>query len=296
MRLYITLLLSLCTASVSAQSLITAQRTNRDVELMIPGQDLHAETIFSMRNINGDLNVEGYDGNDILITGNKIISAEARAKDDFEPSEFYLDTLRGSRTLFVFIRQPDAEVHVEGDRLIYRSRYRNTKKNTGRYFFEFNLVIKVPHKLISEFSTINKGNVVVDGMHNGVKANNINGNVFLTDVNGAVSAKTVNGNIRVDYAAQPESDAAFHTVNGTIEVLAPKDLSAIVTFKSFQGELYTDFSDLSYLPKRVKQNKDGMTRYSTSQSAPIQIGEGGPEMHFQLLNGNAYLKQRQSQN
>ncbi|HBX67550.1 MAG TPA: hypothetical protein DEG32_15845, partial [Balneolaceae bacterium] len=104
----------------------------------------------------------------------------------------------------------------------------------------------------------------------------------------------VNGNIRVEFSETPLDDSEFNTVNGTVEVFAPKNLAAVVTFKSMHGELYTDFENIEYLPNRVKKNKDGKNWYSIEQTAPIQIGEGGPEMHFQLLNGSAYIKQRKS--
>lgn len=289
------LLIGMSVGSALAQSVVSAQRTNSDIDLRIPAATLETIGVFSVRNINGDLNVQGYEGDEILITGNKIISAQPGLKEDFDPSEFYLDTLKGRETLYVFVHQPNLEVYIEDDKLHYDHRSSGKKKlYDEHYSFEFNLVLKVPEALMSKFSTINKGTVVVEGMQKGVLASNVNGNIFLSRVNGAVSAHTVNGNIRIDYDQLPQADADFHTVNGTIEVLAPKDLSAVVTFKSFQGDLYTDFDDLNYLPKRVNRKKDGMTRYSISQTAPIQIGEGGPEMHFQLLNGNAYLKQRPS--
>jgi DUF4097 and DUF4098 domain-containing protein YvlB len=122
----------------------------------------------------------------------------------------------------------------------------------------------------------------------------VNGSVFVNDVAGHVKANTVNGNIRVEFSEAPSGDSKFNTVNGTIEVFAPKNLAAVVTFKSLHGELYTDFENIEYLPNRVKTNKDGKNRYRIEQAAPIQIGEGGPEMHFQLLNGSAYIKQRKS--
>ncbi|MEX2604168.1 MAG: hypothetical protein WD361_08185, partial [Gracilimonas sp.] len=180
-------------------------------------------------------------------------------------------------------------VEVSGDELHYTS---NRKKNNLE--FEFNLQLKIPHYLMSHISTINGGEVVVEGLSNGLNTANINGSVFVNNVAGPVKAQTVNGNVRVEYEETPSGEADFHTVNGIIEVIAPKNLSVVVTFKSLHGELYTDFEQIKYLQNRVKKNSNGTTLFSIGKTTPIQIGEGGPEMRIQLLNGNAYIKQRKS--
>lgn len=280
--------------SVFAQTPVVSQRMNEDVEMRIPASEFNAQTVFHMKNINGDLNAEGYDGDEIIITGTKIVTSKPAAKGDFNPDEIYLDRLSGENSVFVFIRQPGVTVEVEGDELHYQSSRKKKDWDEKKLSFEFNLQLKIPHQLMCDISTINGGEVVVNGMRNGVEVGNVNGSIFVSDVIGAVKANTVNGNIRVEYAEAPTKDAEFHTVNGIIEVFAPKNLSAIVTFQSLNGELYTDFNNIEYLPNRVNKSSDGKTRYSIEQTAPIQIGEGGPEMHFQLLNGNAYIKQRKS--
>jgi len=296
MKTVLTLIIVLVSTALYAQTTISSQRVQEEIEIRIPASEFNAETFFHLKNINGDLNAEGYDGDEIIITGTKIITTKPRYKDDFNPDEIYLDRLDGTNSIFVFVRQPGVEVRIEGDELHYDSRKRNRKKynDDDRLDFEFNLQAKIPRYLMAEISTINGGEVVVEGMRNGVEAFNVNGSVFVNDVAGHVKANTVNGNIRVEFSEAPSEDSEFNTVNGTIEVFAPKNLAAVVTFKSLHGELYTDFENIEYLPNRVKTNKDGKNRYSIEQTAPIQIGEGGPEMHFQLLNGSAYIKQRKS--
>ncbi|HET8865555.1 MAG TPA: DUF4097 family beta strand repeat-containing protein [Gracilimonas sp.] len=281
--------------SVEAQTPVVSQRTNENVEMRIPASEFNDETIFHLKNINGDLNAVGYDGDEILITGTKIVTGNPATRDNFNPEEIYLDRLRGTNSIFVFVQHPGVEVEVRGDELHYTSNRKNKRSwNENSLEFEFNLQLKIPHYLMSHISTINGGEVVVEGMSNGINAANINGSVFVNNVAGPVKAQTVNGNIRVEYEETPSGTADFHTVNGTIEVIAPKDLSAVVTFKSLHGELYTDFEQIEYLQNRVKRNSDGNHRLKIERSSPIQFGEGGPEMRLQLLNGNAYIKQRKS--
>jgi hypothetical protein len=288
--------LSLLFGNVFAQTNVSPQRVQEKVDIRIPASAFNAETFFHMKNINGDVNAEGYAGDEIIITGTKIITTKPRLRGDFDPDEIYLDRLDGDNSIFIFVRRPDMEVEIDGDELHYKSKKRkkNAYGDDERLQFEFNLQLKIPNYLMSEISTINGGEVVAAGFENGIEANNVNGSVFLSDVTGRVYANTVNGNIRVEYTEAPSEDSEFQTVNGIIEVFAPKNLSAVVTFRSFNGELYTDFNDIEYMPKRVNKSTDGKNRFSIEQTAPVQIGEGGPEMRFQLLNGNAYIKQRKS--
>lgn len=296
MKTIIFILILVLNTGIQAQTPVVSQRTNEEVKIRIPASAFNAQTIFHLNNINGDLNAEGYDGNEILITGTKIVTGKPAALGDFDPDEIYLDRLEGENSLFVFVRHPGVAVEVRNNELHYTSTRKSRKKSweDNQLEFEFNLQLKIPHYLMAHISTINGGEVVVGGMSNGTEATNVNGSVFINNVKGAVTAQTVNGNIRVEYHERPTGEADFHTVNGTIEVYAPKNLSAVVTFKSLHGELYTDFEQIKYLQNRVRKNSDGMNRLSIENSIPIQFGEGGPEMRIQLLNGNAYIKQRKS--
>lgn len=295
-KVLVSIIMFLFIQEVTAQSPVVSQRMNEDVEIRIPASEFNSQTVFHLKNINGDLNAVGYEGDEILITGTKIVTGKPATKDNFDPDEIYLDRLDGPGTIFIFVQHPGVKVELRGDELHYTSTrdYKKGKWNENRLEFEFNLQLKIPHYLMADISTINGGEVIVENFTNGVKATNINGSVFVNRVEGAVTAETVNGNVRVEYDEAPSGKADFHTVNGNIEVIAPKNLSAVVTFKSLHGELYTDFEQIVYLKNRVKNNSDGNHRWKIERSSPIQFGEGGPEMRLQLLNGNAYIKQRKS--
>jgi hypothetical protein len=267
---------------------------NDTVELKISSSAFNSETFFHLSNINGRVKAEGYDGNEILVTGTKTVEGRGITSGEFDPDDFYLDRLEGGNNIFVFIRQPGVEVSIDGDDLHYKTNHRNRKWDGDDVDFEFNLHVKIPHYLMAELSTINGEKVEVVGLSNGVEINNINGRVVVKEVEGKVKARTVNGDIWVEYASTPSELGEFNTVNGNIEVFAPENLSAVVTFKSLHGELYTDFDQVKYLPNQVDKSSDGMNRYRIGKTAPIQFGNGGPELRLQLLNGNAYIKQKNS--
>lgn len=267
---------------------------NEEVELRIPSSEFNSETFFHLSNINGEVRAEGYDGNEILVTGTKTVEGRGIRSGEFDPDDFYLDRLEGGNNIFVFIRQPGVEVRVDGDDLHYKTTRKNRKWDGDDVDFEFDLHVKIPHYLMAEIATINGEEVEVTGMTNDLEVNNINGRVIVKEVRGSVKARTVNGDIRVEYASTPSQAGDFNTVNGNIEVFAAQNLSAVVTFKSLHGELYTDFDQVRYLPNQVDKSSDGMNRYRIGKTAPIQFGEGGPELRLQLLNGNGYIKQKNS--
>lgn len=286
-------MLLLATGITKAQTR-TGERVE-DVEMIIPASDFDVNTVFHMKNIFGSVKVTGYEGDEILISGTKTTWKKNSNITASEADEVYLDSYHHKKNLFVFIQAPDVEIEKDDDDLHYHIHWNDKKKNRNRVRFEINLELKVPNYLRSEISTINGGEVEVENMRNGITANNVNGDVKLLEVSGETHAHTVNGDIAVLFAENPETDASFNTVNGKIEIEAYKNLSAVVTFKSLHGDLYTDFDDIKHLPNRLnKTSNAGAKRYKIEQSSPIQIGNGGPEISFQLVNGSAYIKQRKS--
>ncbi|MEP1139808.1 MAG: hypothetical protein ABJH44_06215 [Balneola sp.] len=159
--------------------------------------------------------------------------------------------------------------------------------------FEFNIEVEMPKDMMVRASTVNGGKLIVEDMMNGVDAGNVNGDVVLKEIAGKTNAHTVNGDIEVYFAKSPTQDSRFNTVNGSMEVYSPKDLGAVVTFESLHGDLYTDFEQVTRLKAQLNKEKDGRgNRYRIGKSTPIQIGDGGPKMEFETVNGSAYIRKR----
>ena len=148
MKTVLTLIIVLASTALYAQTTISSQRVQEEIEIRIPASEFNAETFFHLKNINGDLNAEGYDGDEIIITGTKIITTKPRYKDDFNPDEIYLDRLDGTNSIFVFVRQPGVEVRIEGDELHYDSRKRNRKKYNDDDRLDLNSTFRLKYPVI----------------------------------------------------------------------------------------------------------------------------------------------------
>ncbi len=285
------LLIGIVTAQVSAQN----RRVTEGVDIQIKKSALESIEKFNVRNINGDLKVEGYDGDEILVTGTKTIRKRKGRLDQKIIDEIYLRQEVHEGTVYVFIQAPGVEVDFKDGKMRYSMNWNRNRwdDDYDEVDFEFDLEVKMPKKMMVEASTVNGGEVLVENMLGGVKAGNVNGGVFLKDVAGKTKAHTVNGDIEVYFAENPTEDCQFNTVNGSMEIFTPNNLSAVVTFESLHGDLYTDFEQVTRLKPQLNKEKDGKGyRYRIGKSTPIQIGNGGPKMEFETINGNAYIRKR----
>jgi hypothetical protein len=242
-------------------------------------------SILYVQNINGSVRVEGYNGSQVQIEANKSIKAKRQSDLDLGIREIQLGVEEAGDTVFVFLDAPF--VHRKN------RHHFQTNMNDVPYNFSMEIVVRVPRQAGVRASTVNGGEVTVANTAGRVRANNVNGNVTLTNIAGQGEAHTVNGNIEAAFTQVPTQDTEFKTINGNIRVKYPEKLSADISFKTMHGDLYTDFPVAEMLPAQVTQNssgKNGGTVYKIKKSQAVRIGEGGPRLDFQLINGNIYVE------
>ena len=160
------------------------------------------------------------------------------------------------------------------------------------YEYNYHFKVKLPQDAQLSASTINEGDVIITGITNTIKANNVNGNI---DIKGAKNIKcvnTINGYIKVVFTENPTINGSYQTINGDITLMLRNKLNTQVHSKSMNGEIYSAF-DYKYLKPTVKVNKTNRgrgTTYSIGQATGIVIGNGGPEITIETLNGDMFLK------
>lgn len=283
-------LIGILAIQVSAQN----RKVTEKIDIQIKKNTLSSIDQFSIGNINGDLKVEGYDGDEIIITGSKTITSKKGKLDQKTIDEIYLRQEEHKGIIYIFVQAPGVEVEFNKDGMRHSINWNNNNRDDQkRVNFEFNIEVKMPKSMMVKASTINGGDLIVENMMNGVDAGNVNGNVYLKEVAGKTHAYTVNGDLEVYFSISPTEDSKFHTVNGSMEIYSPEDLGAVVTFESLHGDLYTDFEQVSRLKNQLNKEKTGDGfRYRVGKTTPIQIGKGGPKMDFETVNGSAYIRKR----
>jgi DUF4097 and DUF4098 domain-containing protein YvlB len=136
-------------------------------------------------------------------------------------------------------------------------------------------------------STQNPESISVDSKQRGY------GKITVKNAKNANEIHTINGDVNINYVALPPDNSKYYTLNGKLTVIFPSDLSADCSFKSFNGEFFTDFENIEKLPstvtKTTKENEGGTTHKLTKGSA-IRIGSGDKNLIFETFNGNIYIK------
>lgn len=288
------MMLGLLALTLIPIQLITAQDFAETIRKTARFQDTgRIGNTLRVYNIHGSVTVVGYDGTEVRIAADKKIFADSQHDPDRAGEELQLVTEQKADLILIYIDAPFIHVKKWNDRISY-----NMNSRDKRYDFLFDITVQVPRNTTLHASTINRGKIVVENIMGGeLSASNVNGEVELKNVAGTTLARTVNGDITASYSESPRGNSSYKTVNGTIEVLYPDNLSADIRFKSLHGDLYTDFQNVRRLRARVetdRNNRRGATTYRIDKFSPVRIGEGGPELSFEVLNGDVYVKRIKS--
>jgi hypothetical protein len=252
-------------------------------------------------NINGSVRVEGYTGEKILV------EVESRRNHDSKAPDYprgnvtagYID--RGD-TLIIYIeglcntfgKSRDHRNHGHSE---WGYNYERCSDEQGwtrndNYDYEMNFLVRVPKMTNLIISTINKGDLIIAGSSGAVIADNINGNVKIDHATGATNVSTINGNVDLNYDSNPSMDCRYYSLNGDIRADFPSGLAARLSFKTFNGDFYTNLDDLVLLPVAVEKTADTRGIHFKLDGNRYSIREGSVNLFFETFNGNVYVKEK----
>ena len=105
---------------------------------------------------------------------------------------------------------------------------------------------------------------------------------------GSGRAHTVNGPVTVTFTANPKQPSSFKTVNGNVDVQFLDGLAAEFAMKTFNGGLFTDFAvePLATQSSASGERRNGRFVYHANEFTRVRVGNGGPQIIFETLNGN----------
>jgi DUF4097 and DUF4098 domain-containing protein YvlB len=287
MKSFITLFLAglvLSCASAFAQTQEFKDHISKEFTL---SKDAGSSTL-AIYNISGFIKVEGYSGTKVVLEIDRSITAKTAELLEQGKREFRLEFDQNADSVIAYIAEPHDS---------RPNRNWNDRNNNRRieYKYDLDFTVKVPYSMNLHVSTINAGDVTVKDVSGSLSAHNINGGITLTNIKGATDAHTINGNVEANYLTSPPEKSKYYTLNGDIKISYPANLSADLTFKSFQGEFYTDFPNAELLPvKAIKtqEKKGDGTVYKLNKDTSIRIGNGGKILRFETFNGNVYIKKQ----
>ncbi len=240
-------------------------------------------------NLNGSISVVGYEGNEIVVEIDKTISAKTNQILEQGKQQFKVMMEQQGDSIIAYISSPF-------DSRPNRNNRNRDDRRKIEYQFDLNYTVKVPYSISLHVSTVNRGNVTVDGVTGSLGVFNVNGAIRVDKASGPSEIRTVNGNVDANFVRVPSGSSSFKTINGDISLTCPPTLSADCEFKSMHGEFYTDFPDAVSLPATVTKNESkdkSKTMYRLNATSSIRIGGSGTNrLKFETLNGNIYVKKK----
>jgi hypothetical protein len=224
----------------------------------------------------GDIEVEAYDGNEIVIV------ADAPMRSSAQVQETRPDGLK-------LIQSSSVGLNIEESENTVSVRMDFSPKNVD-------LEIRVPRRTSVHASLVNGGDVEVIGVDGQHELSNVNGDIVGTDLSGSAVINSTNGEVRATFravdTARPMSVASF---NGDVDLALPAALAADLIVTSQQGDVFTDFDVvIQQDPAIVERNRDagGRTVMRMQRATRYAINGGGPDIQIRTFNGDIMIRKR----
>jgi hypothetical protein len=235
-------------------------------------------------NLDGRVHVRAGSGSEVRISAQKTIRAETDS-----------DLADAKREVKLAIETNGGSVSVYYDAPWRCNRGQGCQGDHRRFYnVTYDIDVVVPKLARAVVSTVNNGDIQVDGVDGDFEISNVNGPINMTAIGGSGEIHTVNGPIAVHFTRNPLRPTTFKTVNGQLDAYFPSELSADLFFKTFNGEIYSDF-EVTGRPTPVAETgqTNGKFVYRSNRARAARAGNGGPELSFDTLNGNIRLHREQ---
>jgi hypothetical protein len=228
--------------------------------------DVDENTVLKVSTLNGQIEINVWDGNNI--------SLNAIKKSSFGQEE--LDNIE------INVLESEKLVEIEAKYIGKRATTPSVDMN-----------IKIPNYVIIDSVTTSNGAIQISGGKGDVKATSSNGAIIIDDVDGYISASTSNGRIEVEGTTGVKNlissnsgieveildfneDISISTSNGGISVYINPVLDAFMDMTTSNG--WISISDIS-LNLTISEEKH----------MAGELGVGGNMIDIHTSNGNIYL-------
>ncbi len=246
-------------------------------------------------NITGNIKVEGYNGKTVQLELEQSIDSQSKERIEQIRQEVSLGIIEQDKILFLYMKTPCTQNPSYNDEVsLWEMIGQNNCKWQPKCHVQFDFVLKVPRQVSLRLATINNGDIAVKNVQGDIDVDNINGSIALEKIAGSIQASTINGDLDITYSSNPNKASRYYTLNGDINAYYLKGLAAQLSFKSFNGDFYTNLDNLSVLPTKIKKEKikkgEGISYKIGGQSA-MQVRNGTVALDFETFNGNVYVRE-----
>ena len=264
---------------------VTEQETiNKSYALPVSGE----RRSVVVDNVWGAVHVTGGASDQVQLVAKKTIRAESKDALELAKKEVTLDITQQGSLLKFYVNGP-FRCQCNCDDCKGCNSFRDHKDYVVKYEFE----LQVPSDVDLTASTVNDGDVIVKDVSGKYSVHNVNGPVEMTNVAGSGTAKTINGELKVLFRGNPQTNSSFSSLNGDVDLYFLPKLSADLRFKTFNGEVFSDFQ-MSSLPPRQpeEQHTSGKFVFRADRFTGGRVAAGGPEIKIETLNGDIHIRER----
>jgi len=232
-------------------SAVPAHSVTINHEIFVRTLPLASGGSFLLENVNGSVQVEGWDRDEVEVRAVKISTTDQR---DLEQVKIEVDS--DSSHVAVHTRYPEgqgAQVAVE-----YH--------------------IHVPYRvLLGSVQTVN-GSVSVRGIEGSGALRSVNGNVEVVNSSGRFNAKTTNGDLRLELNQLMDGGPMdIETVNGSVVLGLPSNARANLKVLSMNGDVTSELPVTSSGSSPV------------ARAFHAHMGTGGGDISVRTVNGGIHL-------
>lgn len=220
-------------------------------------QDFHrtvpltASGRISLENINGSVEITGWNRNEVQI------DAVKTARDQQK-----LDEAR-------------IEVNAGSDSVEIKTHYADSHTNNNAASVHY--ILHVPQNAKLERINLVNGSLDVEKVSGEIEANLVNGKLRASNLEGAANLATVNGSLEATYTSLNNvREIKLKSVNGSINLTLPPSPNAEVSASVVNGSISTDF------PLEVKGHFVG-------KSVSGKLGSGGVRVELSNVNGGIHI-------
>ena len=249
-------------------------------------------------NVTGSIQVAAYDGNAVELNVTRTLEAATQERLEAARKEVTLDIREDPSLISLYVDGPFRDCNCGRDRNRNRDDDGDRRRNGSRwrdrqYEVRYDFVLKVPRQVGLTLSTVNRGDIKIEGTTGDFEVTNVNGGIEMLDIAGSGRVGTINKDVKIVFRTNPSGPSSFKTLNGDVVVTFQPPLTADLRMKTFNGGMYTDF-DTTALPTLtpVSERKNGKFVYKSDRAAGVRVGGGGPELRFETLNGDIRILQR----
>ncbi|MGH9662209.1 MAG: hypothetical protein ACRD96_26910 [Bryobacteraceae bacterium] len=232
-------------------------------------------------NVSGGIRVAGHDSSTVELVATQTIQADTAD-----------DLARARQEVKLDISEPEGVVrlYVDGP---FRCDCGGSRRGRRGYSVRYDFELRAPRGAFYALSTVNQGDIRVEGLDGDYDVENINGGIEMVEVGGSGRVHGLNRPVKVLFKKNPRSNSSFGSLNGEIELVFLPGLSADFRIKTFNGKIYTDFPMTALAPLApVAARRDGKFVFRTDRHSGVRVGQGGPEIKIDGFNGTIRILER----